>query len=146
MPMSARPTRRHVRSALSLVILGATAAATTLAPAGPALARKDTTPVRQIAYQQWDSAADFASGTSSGTTVVGDQLQIGSPTGQFVYTDPFGAGSSATYDRATWTSPVVTTGFPYTELVSSWNAHTPSGTWVQLSVHGKADDGTTSKE
>jgi hypothetical protein len=145
MPMSARPARRHVRSALSLVILGATAAATTLAPAGPALARKDT-PVRQIAYQQWDSAADFASGTSSGTTVVGDQLQIGSPTGQFVYTDPFGAGSSATYDRATWTSPVVTTGFPYTELVSSWNAHTPIGTWVQLSVHGKADDGTTSKE
>jgi hypothetical protein len=102
--------------------------------------------VRHIVYQQWDSASDFAAGTASGTTVVGDTLRIGTPSGQFSYTDPFGAGTTATYDVGSWTSPVVTTGFPYTELVSSWNAKTPPGTWVQMSVRGLADNGSTSKD
>jgi hypothetical protein len=139
------PSRHRVRSALGALVVGVTAAATT-APADVALAKKDVSTVRHIAYEQWDSAATFGAGTSHGTMVVGDALQLGAPTGTLTYTDPFGDGTTATYDVATWTSPVVTPGFPYTELVSSWNADTPPGTWIQVSMHGKADDGTTSKE
>lgn len=101
--------------------------------------------MRHIAYEQWDST-DFAAGTFSGTTVSGGALTIAAPTGTFAYTDPFGDGSTTTYDVATWKSPEVTPGFNYTELVASWNVSTPSGTWVQVSVSGVGDDGLRSKE
>ena len=99
-----------------------------------------------VAYQQWDSASAFGAGAFAGTEAASGSLRLSNPTGTFTYADPFGDGSSTAYDVGTWTSPVVTPGFAYTELVSSWNADTPAGTWVQVSVHGKADDGTTSKE
>ena len=41
-----------------------------------------------------------------------------------------------TYETATWDSPVVTPGFAWTELIASWNAETPPGTWVQILVRG----------
>ena len=151
-PCTSRPirrilrSRRPVRSALGLLVAGITAAAMTAAPADSALAKKEASPVRHIAYQQWNSGTEFSTGTFAGTRVAGDALQLGTPTSSSVYTDPFGTGTTATYDVGTWTSPSISTGFPYTELVSSWNAHTPAGTWIQVSVHGTADDGTTSKD
>ncbi|HET7173601.1 MAG TPA: C39 family peptidase [Nocardioidaceae bacterium] len=96
-----------------------------------------------VTYRQW-TAADFGRGTFDGTAVSGDALVLTAPTGTFDYTDPYGDGS-ATYDVGTWTSPVVTPGFAFTQLVSSWNATTPPGTWIQMSVRGRADDGTMSK-
>ena len=101
--------------------------------------------VRHVAFQRWGTAPDFAAGSSHGTAVVGDLLQLSTPSGQLVYTDPFGAGRTATFDVGTWTSPLVSTPFPYTELVASWNARTPPDTWIQVSVHGHADDGSLSK-
>jgi hypothetical protein len=126
-------------------VLGATAAAT-LAPAASAQAKKATVTAPHVSYQQWSSPTGFATGSFDGTSAASGALRLGSPTKTFSYSDPFGDGSSTTYDVGTWTSPVVSPGFAYTELVSSWNAHTPAGTWVQVSMHGKADDGTTSKE
>ncbi len=101
--------------------------------------------VRHVAYRQW-TPANFSDGRFSGTTVTDGALKIANPTGTFHYTDPYGDGSPTTYDVATWTSPEVRPGFDYTELVASWNASTPAGTWVQVSVSGTADDGTRSKE
>ncbi len=100
---------------------------------------------RHIAYQQWDSS-DFAAGSFSGTALTDGALTIATPTGRSDYTDPFGDGSTTTYDVATWRSPEVTPGFNYTELVASWNASAPAGTWVQVSVSGVGDDGVRSKE
>jgi hypothetical protein len=137
--------RRPLHSTLGLLVLGATAAAT-LAPATSAQAKKTTVTTSHVAYQQWSSPAGFATGSFDGTSASSGALRLGSPTKTFSYSDPFGDGSSTTYDVGTWTSPVVSPGFAYTELVSSWNARTPAGTWVQVSMHGKADDGTTSKE
>lgn len=94
---------------------------------------------RHVAYRQWNSAADFARGTFAGTTERNGALTIDSPTGEVNYRDPYGDGSSRTYDRATWTSPKVTPGFDYTELVASWNAQTPTGTWVEVSVAAGSD-------
>jgi Peptidase_C39 like family len=67
--------------------------------------------------------------------------------GQFAYTDPYanysgdGANGSGTYDYGTWTSPVYSTGFPFNELVASWNATTPAGTFVEISVTPQFADG-----
>jgi len=56
--------------------------------------------------------------------------------------------TGATFDNAPggmWTSPWFQTGFGFTELVSSWNADTPAGTWIQIDMHATTDRGTTTK-
>ncbi|MEJ7629277.1 MAG: C39 family peptidase [Nocardioidaceae bacterium] len=45
---------------------------------------------------------------------------------------------------ARWTSPVVTPGFAFTELVASWNTVTPPGSWVEVSAVVVCDDGRRS--
>ena len=46
---------------------------------------------------------------------------------------------------SSWTSPVHTTGFGFTELVASWNAQTPAGTYIKVSMSAARDDGTLTK-
>ena len=56
--------------------------------------------------------------------------------------------SGVTFDNApggVWTSPWFQTGFGFTELVSSWNADTPAGTWIQIDMRATTDRGTTTK-
>jgi Peptidase_C39 like family len=101
---------------------------------------------RHIAYRQWTSAADFAEGDFAGTAVSFGSLTIATPTATVAYADPYGDGAAVTYDVATWTSPAVTAGFGCTELVASWNARTPAGTWVEISVRALERDGERPQE
>jgi hypothetical protein len=55
-----------------------------------------------------------------------------------------GVDASGQYLSGTWTSGV-TNLFPFNELVSSWNATTPSGTWIQVEVQPQLDDGHWAK-
>jgi hypothetical protein len=90
----------------------------------------------------------LSSGSTDGTVVVGDSLSLASTglSGPFLYSDPFsnysGDGVDATggYLYGTWTSGV-TTLFPFNELVASWNADTPAGTWIQVAVKPQLSDG-----
>jgi hypothetical protein len=102
--------------------------------------------VNHVAYEQWSSETDFAAGSFDGTTLAGEAVVMGTPVDTFDYVDPYGDGSSTTYEVAVWTSPEERSGFGVTELVPSWNAETPPGSWLQVSVSGVADDGTRSKE
>jgi hypothetical protein len=68
-------------------------------------------------------------------------LVFASAIGTRSYTD-IETGATASYETATWTSPVVDPGHPYTELVASWNATTPDGSWIEVRVRAVADDGT----
>ncbi len=132
----------------TIVLVACVTAATLSLPAAASttsVSAKKGSSVTHIGYRQWTTDADFAGGTHAGTSSSGGALVMASPTGTFAYTDPYGDGSSPTYDVARWQSPEITTGFNYTELVGSWNADTPTGTWIQLSVTGLADDGTRSK-
>jgi len=43
------------------------------------------------------------------------------------------------------TSPTFQPGFGLTELVSSWNASTPDGTWLQVQMRGRTNSGTETK-
>ena len=60
------------------------------------------------------------------------------------YTDPFGTASVA-YESGTWTSPWYATSFGFTELVSSWNATTPAGTWLQVQMQATTNQGRPTK-
>jgi hypothetical protein len=109
-------------------------------------AGKEKTPQsRHVAYHEFASVADFSSGSFDGTAPTTEGLQITDPVGQRDYTDPFGDGSTTTYDYGTWTSPVISPGFDYTELIASWNAATPGDTWIEVNVRGTAETGATSK-
>ena len=97
---------------------------------------------------------DFSSGTTSGLvnssgtlTLASDQLET------FSYTDPFASvpvlgatvDGSGDYSYGTWTSPVYNLSFPFTEVVSSWNARTSPGTWIQSEVMPQLDNGDWAK-
>jgi Peptidase_C39 like family len=94
----------------------------------------------------------LSGGTTSGLTYADGGLSISStPAGTFSYTDPYAGfdpiqqkvvDGSGTYDYGTWTSPVYSLSFPFDELVSSWNAQTPIGTWIQSEVRPLVEDGT----
>jgi hypothetical protein len=100
---------------------------------------------REITYRTWTSSADFLAGTRSGTTVANGTLRFGSATGTTSYVDPFGDGTAKTYEQASWVSPEVRPGYGLTELVASWNATTPAGTWVEIAMSGRSDQGTSTK-
>src|SRR3954451_58472 len=92
-------------------------------------------------------------GSGSGTVVTsGGALQLGSSgLGSLAYTDPFANYSgdnvdgSGNYLSGTWTSGVTNLSFGFNELVSSWNATTPAGTWIQVEVQPQLDDGHWAK-
>jgi hypothetical protein len=109
------------------------------------LERTDVGTVTHIGYQQWAGASDFASGSSVGARVRDDHLVVGAPLTTLDYRDPHDPTSVTTYDVASWTSPLVTTTFPFTELVASWNTLTPPGTWIETTACVVAEDGTHSK-
>jgi hypothetical protein len=52
-----------------------------------------------------------------------------------------GRARRTTADVTTWTSPWCEPGFAFTELVASWSATTPRGTWLDVAVQS-ADDRT----
>lgn len=151
LPVSApAPTRRAVLGTGA----GLAAAALVTAPAAatpggglPASSTKGGTrgrpaaDPRRIRFHAW-RGAQLASGHHDGTRITRDGLVLARATGNRSYTDPYGDGTAVEYDEATWTSPVVRPGFGLTELIASWDATTPDGTWLEVLVRGTADDGT----
>jgi hypothetical protein len=89
----------------------------------------------------------------SGTVFSDGSLTLASSglSGPFAYTDPFtnytgdGVDGSGDYQYGTWTSAATDLSFPFNELVASWNAHTPDGTWIQVEVQPKLDNGRLAK-
>jgi hypothetical protein len=96
------------------------------------------------------NSVDFGSGTISGLVNTGGTLTLASGSlPSFPYLDPYSAvpvlgaavDGSGSYSFGTWTSPVYDPSFPFNELVSSWNAKTSPGTWIQSEVLPQLDDG-----
>jgi Peptidase_C39 like family len=98
-------------------------------------------------------AFNAADSTRSGTVLSGTSLTLASSglSGPFAYSDPFSnysgddADGSGNYVYGTWTSGYTNLSFNFNELVSSWNARTPNGTWVQVEVQPQIDDGHWAK-
>ncbi len=88
----------------------------------------------------------------SGTTVSNGTVTLASSgLGSFAYTDPFanysgdGADGSGAYQSGTWTSNETPLSFGFNELVASWNATTPNGTWIQVEMQPRMLDGHWAK-
>jgi len=116
-----------IRRALVTV---AAASAVLLASAAPALAAQP--------YPLDFHTFDLSSGATSGLAYANGSLTLAaSGLGSFAYSDPFaninsdGVDGSGLYQSGTWTSGVYSLSFPFNELVSSGNAKTPVGTWIQ---------------
>jgi hypothetical protein len=101
-----------------------------------AFAEKVATTHANISYHEWTTRADFAAGTSSGAISARGAIRFATATGSVSYDDQDLGFPTRTYNSATWTSPMYAPGFGATELVASWNADTPAGTWVQVQMRG----------
>jgi hypothetical protein len=108
-----------------------------------------------ISFHAWASPAEFDLGAYAGTAVVPVANPDGTAAGPGGVTLTSTGTSSVTYHDShygdisavagTWTSPVYRPGFGFTELVASWNADTPSGTWIEVEFRGVTDKGTSTK-
>ncbi|MFG2881047.1 peptidase C39 family protein [Streptomyces sp. NPDC048297] len=144
MSRAQQPSRRTV---LAVAVAAAVAAGTSPAAAVTASVADDDAkgaPSRPIDYQSWTTYSDWRSGAAQGVRLVSGRRPgavIGAAAGSTDYTDPH-TGTTATWEYATWTSPVHRLGVPATEVIASWNAHTPDGTWLQVELQGTYTDGT----
>src|SRR3954454_20878468 len=121
-------------------------AAVVFVVAAPANAAKAPPTNDQVAYHGWTSTTDFTSGTASGATAANGALTFGSATGTLAYDDPFDSSTTPiAFDTASWTSPWQSLGFGATQVVTSWTANTPHGTWIQIELRGITTAGTTTK-
>ncbi|MFD5815444.1 peptidase C39 family protein [Streptomyces sp. NPDC059618] len=140
MSRAEQPSRR-------IVLAAAVAAAAAVGAAGPpaaAAVRRTRAPGGLVDNRAWTSYSDWRSGGARGARAVPGVrpgLVIGAPDGTTDYTDPH-TGRTATWEYATWTSPVHRLAVPATEVIASWNAHTPAGSWLQVELTGTYSDGT----
>ncbi|MEH1169603.1 peptidase C39 family protein [Micromonospora sp. CPCC 205539] len=139
------------RTRLRAAALAGATALTLLAAAAPAAAAQPLTGARppttvhdeQITYQDWSGPVDWLRGSRAGTRVVPglrSGLTLARPTGTTEYADPH-SGVTRTWEYGTWTSPKTPVGFDATELIASWNAETPAGTWIQVEMQGSYTSG-----
>ena len=94
-------------------------------PTAAATAVADPTP-RSFARIALDA------GLHEGTVTNDLRLQLGTSLSKGSYADPY--GKTIGDERGTWTSAVVRTPFAFDQLVASWNATTPSGTWIEVQL------------
>ncbi|WP_328939008.1 peptidase C39 family protein [Streptomyces tauricus] len=149
MTRAEQPSRRTLLAAA--VAAAAAGAASPAAAASPTAhtartpaAPKSKAPSGPVDNHAWTSYADWRGGTAEGTRAVEGArpgLEIRTPAGRTDYTDPH-TGTTATWEYARWTSPVHRLGVPSTEVIASWNARTPTGTWLQIELAGTYSDGT----
>lgn len=124
-----RRTRRGALASLTGVL------ALTLAACSP-----PEPPFHAVDFHQWRSAQDFRSGTADGVRGEEGGIRLDRPVGTVPRPAP-ARGTTRDYDFARWTSPPHPTPFGATQLVASWNARTPPGTWLRVEMRGHTDTG-----
>ncbi|MEU0131839.1 peptidase C39 family protein [Streptomyces sp. NPDC006289] len=139
-----RPTSR--RTVLTAALAAGAGAVASAGPADAVPSRTPSSPAvaSLVDNRFWTTYADWRFGSSAGTRPVAGLrpgLVIATPAGRTDYTDPH-TGKTGTWEYGTWTSPVHRSDVPATEVIASWNAHTPQGTWIQIELRGRYTDGT----
>ncbi|WP_079320346.1 C39 family peptidase [Microbispora sp. GKU 823] len=88
-----------------------------------------------VVYQRAHFGPGLREGVKAGST-----LSFAAPVGTISYTDALG---TKTWEYARWTGPERPIGFAATELVASWNADVPGGSWLQVEMRGRHPAGQT---
>jgi hypothetical protein len=98
-------------------------------------------PVYQTGFDEWLAGeGHFAGWQTSGVRLSVDGGLMLDPTTAVSETEPYGAGTyyggnfytGGTYWMGEATSPAVPADFDLDELIPSWNAATPAGTWLEV--------------
>jgi hypothetical protein len=142
--MARNASRRTVLSAAIATVTGAGALSSAVAPASATTGRAAARLAPQVDNRFWSSYTDWRCGAAAGARAVAGPrpgVIIAAPVGSADYTDPH-TGTTASWEYATWTSPVHHSPVPATEVIASWNAHTPAGTWLQVELRGCYSDAT----
>ncbi|MFC9430564.1 peptidase C39 family protein [Streptomyces sp. NPDC056987] len=141
-----RPPSRRTVLAAALAATAATGTGAALpagaAEAAPGAPAAPAGPLVDNAF--WTSYADWRAGAANGVRAVSGarpSLVIATPAGSTTYADPH-TGKTTPWEYATWTSPLYHPKVPATEVIASWNASTPAGTWLQVELRGRYGDGT----
>ncbi|MFF9347579.1 peptidase C39 family protein [Streptomyces sp. NPDC014734] len=143
-----RPTSR--RTVLTAALAAAATAGTVSSAAANASPSSTTPPTAHptgtshVDNHSWHTYLDWHSGSGTGTRAVAGLrpgLVIRRADGRTDYPDPH-TGRTTTWEYATWTSPDHRSSVPATEVIASWNAHTPEGTWIQIELQGRYADAT----
>jgi hypothetical protein len=82
---------------------------------------------RDVAFARWEGGPAFRAGAFAGLRLEHGALVLKDPTTSRAY-------HGRTYSMGTWTSPVTTPGFAFSQLVASWSATTPKNSWVEVRV------------
>ncbi len=103
------------------------------------------TPDYQAGFVHWRATDDaFSSWELSGTTLVQGGLTL-DPISATPGDDPIGAYNGKNfynggiYMVGKAIGPVINTPFAYTEAITSWNADTPAGTWIETQMRVQID-------
>lgn len=140
--MPSPTTRRTVLAAAIAAAAGAGALSS--AASASAAPRRDRPAPPSVDNHAWTTYTDWRFGRNAGTRAVAGRragLALAHPLGRTDYTDPH-TGTTAAWEYATWTSPVHRSSVPATEVIASWNADTPAGTWIRIELRGRYSDGT----
>ncbi|MGW1074034.1 peptidase C39 family protein [Streptomyces sp. NPDC002537] len=124
-------------------VLAAALGAVAAAAVTPQLAVAAPSGGEAVDYHAWTTPADWRQGTAHGTRACTGHrsgIAIDHPVGTLDYADPH-TGTTATWEYATWTGPVRRLPAPASEVVASWNAHAPAGTWLQVELRATYTDG-----
>lgn len=88
-------------------------------------------------YAARTTDADFRAGTPARLVVSGGALHVGT-------TKQARTWAGRSYEYGTWTGPWTNPGAAFDELVPSWSAATPGGSWIQVLVQVRTGSGKTS--
>lgn len=94
-------------------------------------------PGYQTGFTKW-SGAELSGFSGSGIVHDGTQLAL-NLSAATTETDPGGMYNGGAYKVGEATGPVLPVNFAFTEAIASWNATTPSGTWVEVLLRVQID-------
>ncbi len=101
-------------------------------------------PSKAIALTSW-RAATMRKGSFSHTHYQrGKGIVIGPRPDRVSYDDPHGSGGRRGYQRGSWYSPWVKPGFGFDQLIASYNASTPVGTFIEIATRARTVGGRLS--
>jgi hypothetical protein len=146
------PSRILILALLCAGMTSAQLAAATTAPvrqpspptaASAASATAKTVSAQHISMLRWTSR-NMPAGTYVATRPTERGIALAGNAKAVTYDDPYGPGGPRRYVRGRWYSPWVRPGFSYDELIASYNAKTPVGTFIEISVRGRSAAGLSS--
>jgi peptidase C39-like protein len=101
------------------------------------------TVTRHIAFERW-SGSRLHLGRLAGVRLRGGAVVVGPGALRTAYDDPYDHAGARRYDRGSWTSPWTPSRFGLTELIASYDAATPVGTFIEIDVRGRVKPGRLS--